>query len=172
MLHNISKVNIYLDVILLKKGVILMALKDTFKTMRDLLMNIMADLDKSENGNKAASQRVRTGTVRLEKVAKLYRKESISTEKKTKGQKKSAKPATSSATKGKAAQSAVKGKPSAQMAKTAKAPVAKSKAKPVKSEVVKAKPKAKTVQAPSRVKTRQMSAKQPTAKIATKKATR
>ena len=70
-----------------------MSLKDTYKHLRDLLANITSDLEKSENGNKAASQRVRTGTVKLEKVAKLYRKESISSEKKNKGQKKPAKSA-------------------------------------------------------------------------------
>lgn len=70
-----------------------MALKDTFKHLRDLINNISHDLQKAENGNKAASQRVRTGTVKLEKVAKLYRKESIKNEKATKGQKKTAKKA-------------------------------------------------------------------------------
>lgn len=64
-----------------------MSLKDTVKHMRDLLCNITVDLEKADGGNKAASQRVRTGTVRLEKIAKAYRKESIATEKKTKGQK-------------------------------------------------------------------------------------
>lgn len=70
-----------------------MSLKDTYKHLRDLLSNITSDLEKSENGNKAASQRVRTGTVKLEKVAKMYRKESIASEKKNKGQKKPAKSA-------------------------------------------------------------------------------
>lgn len=70
-----------------------MALKDTFKHLRDLINNISHDLQKAENGNKAASQRVRTGTVKLEKVAKLYRKESIKNEKTTKGTKKTAKKA-------------------------------------------------------------------------------
>jgi hypothetical protein len=68
-----------------------MALKDTYKHLKDLLSDITSDLEKSENGNKAASQRVRTGTVRLEKVAKLYRKESIANEKKNKGVKRPAK---------------------------------------------------------------------------------
>lgn len=65
-----------------------MSLKDTYKHLRDLLCCITSDLDKSENGNKAASQRVRTKTVKLEKVAKLFRKESIAFEKKNKGVKK------------------------------------------------------------------------------------
>lgn len=79
-----------------------MSIKDTYKRLRDLLGNITADLDKSENGNKAASQRVRTGTVKLEKVAKGFRKESIAHEKKTKGQKKPSKAAKKAAPKAKA----------------------------------------------------------------------
>ena len=59
-----------------------MAFKDTVKTMKDLLEEITTDLQKGENGNKAAAQRVRVYTIDLEKVAKLYRKESISAEKK------------------------------------------------------------------------------------------
>ena len=35
-----------------------MALKETYKHMRELLGHIVHDLEKSENGNKAASQRV------------------------------------------------------------------------------------------------------------------
>lgn len=58
-----------------------MALKETIKRMRDLLSHIETDLVKAEGGNKAASQRVRTGTVSLEKLAKVYRKESIQSEK-------------------------------------------------------------------------------------------
>lgn len=68
-----------------------MSFKDTTKHLRDLLTNISADLEKAEGGNKAAAQRVRTGTVKLEKVAKAFRKESISNEKKSQGQKKPAK---------------------------------------------------------------------------------
>lgn len=79
-----------------------MALKDTCKTMKNLLCEITQDLDKAENGNKAASQRVRTGTVKLEKIAKLYRKESIKSEKSTKGSKKPAKKAAAPKAKAKA----------------------------------------------------------------------
>jgi hypothetical protein len=68
-----------------------MAIKDTYKHMRDLLGCISQDLLKAEGGNKAASQRVRTGTVKLEKIAKLYRKESIKTERSSGGTKKAAK---------------------------------------------------------------------------------
>ncbi|MBN1915315.1 MAG: histone [Parachlamydiales bacterium] len=59
-----------------------MALKDVIKTMHHLLGHLVKDLTKAEGGNKAASQRVRTGSIKLEKVAKQYRKESVSAEKK------------------------------------------------------------------------------------------
>jgi hypothetical protein len=59
-----------------------MALKDSIKTMDILLCGIAKDLVKAEKGNKAASQRVRTNSIKLEKVAKKYRKESVSEEKK------------------------------------------------------------------------------------------
>lgn len=130
-----------------------MSLKDTFKHMRELLGNITLDLEKSENGNKAASQRVRTGTVKLEKVAKLFRKESISSEKKNKGQKKPAKAA--SHAKGK---SAAKAKPAG-----LKKPAAKA-----KSAAVKAKPKAKAAHA--RVRPHQLSVKRASAKLPTRRA--
>lgn len=58
-----------------------MALGKTIADMKSLLCEIASDLEKSCNGNKAASQRVRTGTIKLEKTAKLYRKESIHAEK-------------------------------------------------------------------------------------------
>ena len=119
-----------------------MALKDTWKTLRDLLNQISHDLQKAENGNKAASQRVRTGTVKLEKVAKLYRKESIKNEKATKGTKKPAKKAAP---------------------KKSAAP--KKAAKPAKSKTVKSKSKAKAHRAHPRA----MSFKRPSAKIISKK---
>ncbi|CAF24269.1 histone [Candidatus Protochlamydia amoebophila] len=128
-----------------------MSLKDTFKNLRELLSNITSDLEKSENGNKAASQRVRTGTVKLEKIAKLFRKESIASEKKTKGQKKPAKTAP------KAAKAP---------AKKAAAPAKKAAAAPAKkAAAVKAKPKAKSTS----FRPRQMSVKRATAKIPTRK---
>ena len=68
-----------------------MTLEKTIVEMKDLLGNIILDLDKAKNGNKAASQRVRTGTVKLEKTAKTYRKESIQHEKQ-KGTKKAVAP--------------------------------------------------------------------------------
>jgi hypothetical protein len=70
------------------KGVSTMALNDSINTLRKLLAEITSDLEKAANGNKAASQRVRTGTVQLEKIAKLYRKESVKSEKSSVGKKK------------------------------------------------------------------------------------
>jgi hypothetical protein len=60
---------------------ICMSLHETVKEMRELLAAISIDLEKASGGNKAASQRVRTGTIKLEKSAKRYRKESIKAEK-------------------------------------------------------------------------------------------
>jgi len=62
-----------------------MALKDTINTMKKLICDIGEDLDKSCNGNKAASQRARTNSIKFAKCAKMYRKESITAEKKESG---------------------------------------------------------------------------------------
>lgn len=130
-----------------------MSLKETFKHMRDLLSNITNDLEKADAGNKAASQRVRTGTVKLEKVAKLYRKESIASEKKNKGQKKAPKAAASKA----------------KAAAPKKAAPSKAKAAPSKAKAtVKAKPKAKATS----FRARQMSVKRATAKLPTRRQAR
>lgn len=59
-----------------------MALKDTINKMKNLLDDLSKDLDKATGGNKAASQRVRTGSIKLEKVAKVYRKESVAADRK------------------------------------------------------------------------------------------
>ncbi|MFY7843411.1 MAG: histone [Rhabdochlamydiaceae bacterium] len=59
-----------------------MSLKDTVSDLKILLNNITVDLEKAEKGNKAAAQRVRTQSVKFAKVAKVYRKESIVSEKK------------------------------------------------------------------------------------------
>lgn len=101
-----------------------MALKQTIGEVNRLLSALMADLDKADKGNKAAAQRVRVGTIDLEKVAKKYRKESIAAEKKQLG----------------SGKKAVKKKAAKKMAKKpAKKPVAK-KAAPKKA-VKKAAPK-------------------------------
>jgi DNA-binding protein H-NS len=101
------------------EGVKGMALQTTINNLKDLLSKITQDLHKAEGGNKAASQRVRTMTVRLEKIAKGFRKESINSEKQNKGMRKAPKKAGISKTKIKTAP---------KMAKPAMKP--KGKAKP------------------------------------------
>ena len=123
-----------------------MSLNQTVNEMRNLLGNIQSDLEKAVGGNKAASQRVRTGTVTLEKVAKRYRKESIVTEKKSKGR---AKPASASAS----SRKKVAGK-----SKPASKPEQRVSAKAT------AKPKAKAAARP-----RALSVKRPTAKLPAKR---
>ncbi len=59
-----------------------MGLKETTTTMIKLLDELNKNVLKAVAGNKAASQRVRTGTIKLEKIAKTYRKESVAAEKK------------------------------------------------------------------------------------------
>ena len=61
-----------------------MSLKEIIKTMYTILDRLTKDLKKVEKNNKAASQRVRTGTINLAKIAKKFRKESILEEKKNK----------------------------------------------------------------------------------------
>jgi hypothetical protein len=92
-----------------------MALMDTIKEIRHTLACLTIDIEKAAGGNKAASQRVRTGTIKLEKVAKKYRKESIVAEKSGTMKKLAA-------------------------AKKATKPKPKAKAKPAPAHVAKAKP--------------------------------
>lgn len=128
-----------------------MALKETIKHLKDLISQISHDIEKADGGNKAASQRVRTATVRLEKTAKTYRKESIKNEKSgTKGTKKS-----SSAKRPAAKKTAAKTTKHAKPAKKA----------PAKAKTLKAKPKAKAHKA----KARALSFKKPSAKLLTRK---
>jgi Histone H1-like protein Hc1 len=131
----------------LNQGVTGMALHNTINTLKDLLNKITHDITKAEGGNKAASQRVRTMTVRLEKIAKSYRKESIANEKQNKGSKKSSKKAP------------VKAKAKAAPAKAAAKPAAKIKAKaaPAKAKSALARPRA-------------LSFKKPTAKLPVRRA--
>ena len=63
-------------------------LADTINQLHHLLNGMMKDLAKVQRGNKAASQRVRTGSIKLEKVAKVFRKESVQVEKTGKFKKK------------------------------------------------------------------------------------
>ncbi len=131
-----------------------MALTQTVNEMRNLLTQIQSDLEKAVGGNKAASQRVRTGTVSLEKIAKRYRKESIVTEK---GKAKSTrKPA--------AGKKKVVTKAGASKASATKA-VVKSHPK-AKAAPAKAKPKAK---AKTAARPRPLAVKRPTAKLPVKR---
>jgi hypothetical protein len=120
-----------------------MVFKDIVQNMRDILSRIQTDLNKAEGGNKAASQRVRTGTVKLEKVAKRYRKESIGAEKHIRS-KRPAKKA---------------GK--AKTAPKAKAKAGKSKAKITKPKAMKSKGRSSSAS----VHARSLSVKRPTAKL-------
>lgn len=68
-----------------------MSLSDTVNHLNHLLSALSKDLNKVARGNKAAAQRVRTGTIKLEKVAKQFRKESVQAEKSGKFKKKKSK---------------------------------------------------------------------------------
>lgn len=96
-----------------------MALNNTITQVKGLLAEITHDLEKAERGNKAASQRVRTGTIKLEKIAKMYRKESVKSDKQNKGRKKAAPK--------KAKVAAKKAKPAPKAKQTAKAKPAANK---------------------------------------------
>lgn len=54
-----------------------MGMKDTSSKMCTLLRCIEKDLEKACCGNKAAAQRARTCTIKFEKLAKKFRKESV-----------------------------------------------------------------------------------------------
>jgi len=52
--------------------------------LENILTGLAKDLSKVSRGNKAAAQRVRVGTLRLEKVGKQFRKESVAVARKPK----------------------------------------------------------------------------------------
>lgn len=58
-----------------------MGLKETINHVRQILIGLCHDLEKAAEGNRAAAQRVRTGSIEFSKVAKVYRKESVAAEK-------------------------------------------------------------------------------------------
>jgi hypothetical protein len=68
-----------------------MSLQETMGKLELILAGISKDLCKVNRGNRAAAQRVRVGTLRLEKVGKLFRKESVAAEKSGKLRKKKTK---------------------------------------------------------------------------------
>jgi hypothetical protein len=59
-----------------------MGLKITMNQMQKQLETLNKDLLKAYRGNKTASQRVRTGSIKFAKIAKIFRKESVLAEKK------------------------------------------------------------------------------------------
>lgn len=148
-----------------------MSFENTVKELRALLAQVTQDLEKSTLGNKAASQRVRTGTVKLEKIAKHFRKESIIAEKHGggRGKQKAAKPAKkASATKMGNGTMALKSKakPAAKpAAKAAAKPAAKKAAAPAKAKAAAAKPAAR----PMVGKAQTLNMKKPTAKLPARK---
>ena len=58
-----------------------MSLKENILDIKDLLEKVSVDLEKASNGNRAAAQRVRTATIKIEKLSKIYRKLSVQEEK-------------------------------------------------------------------------------------------
>ena len=58
-----------------------MSLSETMNHLNQLLGMITKDLVKVGRGNKSAAQRVRVGTIRFERIAKEFRKESLRSEK-------------------------------------------------------------------------------------------
>jgi len=58
-----------------------MSLGDTMGNLEHLLVSVSNDISKVRKGNKSAAQRVRVGTLSLEKIGKQFRKESVKAEK-------------------------------------------------------------------------------------------
>lgn len=58
-----------------------MALIETLSSLEQLVLEIGQDLQKVLKGNLSAAQRVRVKTLRIEKIGKLFRKESVLAEK-------------------------------------------------------------------------------------------
>jgi hypothetical protein len=69
-----------------------MSLSDTMGKLESLLSNLIKDLSKVSKGNRSAAQRVRVATIRMEKVGKQFRKESVNAEKSGKLRKTKKKP--------------------------------------------------------------------------------
>lgn len=59
----------------------IMALNDTMQRLHHLIGQIAKDLVKVSRGNHSAAQRVRVWTLHLQKLGKLFRKESLTAEK-------------------------------------------------------------------------------------------
>lgn len=59
-----------------------MSFLQTTEELVDLIKTVLEDVPKVLKGNKTAAQRIRTKTVKIAKVAKTWRKESLEQEKK------------------------------------------------------------------------------------------
>lgn len=59
-----------------------MSFLQTTEELVDLLQTILEDVPKMLKGNKTAAQRIRTKTVKMAKVSKIWRKESLDQERK------------------------------------------------------------------------------------------
>ncbi len=60
-----------------------MALQDTLQRLQLLIEAVAKDLSKVSRGNRSAAQRVRVGTILLQKVGRLFRKESLHAERRS-----------------------------------------------------------------------------------------
>ncbi len=60
-----------------------MALQDTLHHLQLLIEAVAKDLKKVSRGNRSAAQRVRVGTISLQKVGRLFRKESLHAERRS-----------------------------------------------------------------------------------------
>ncbi len=65
-----------------------MAFLETTEELVELLQMILEDVPKMLKGNKTAAQRIRTKTIKITKVSKVWRKESLDQEKKKNSRKK------------------------------------------------------------------------------------
>ena len=65
-----------------------MSFLQTTERLVELLEEILQDVPKAFKGNKTAAQRVRTRTVKLSKLAKVWRKDSLEAEKRKKSPRK------------------------------------------------------------------------------------
>ena len=68
-----------------------MSFIDTTHQLEQILVSIVKELPKVGKGNKSAAQRVRVGTLKLEKMGKQFRKESVFAEKASLSKKKTKK---------------------------------------------------------------------------------
>ena len=59
-----------------------MSFLQTTEELVNLLQTILQDVPKMLKGNKTAAQRIRTKTVKIAKVSKIWRKESLDQERK------------------------------------------------------------------------------------------